>query len=477
MKSLSARLILGFLGVIVFVLCSVGAILLLILQRNPQEQRLTYLELSAQARLVGGILKRAPRLFASPQDTYARLAEVAENQGVRVAWAGTDDRIVYDSVRDASGRGEWVARQPDLLSELTRGPGAQRSGRIREDATTWLVVAQPVQDLENRLVGHLILAQPAPALAFLDRFRQTLLRPMIQAGLAALAVGVLLAGVLSHSIARPLQKVSAAARAIATGDLSARAPDEEGPEEVRNLARTFNEMASRVEASQQTQRDLVANIAHDLRTPLTSIQGFAQALYDGTAMTPETQRQAATAIYEESQRMHRMVNTLLDLARFEAGEVQLAQEPVDLVMLAQKRLQHIAPQAAQAQITLSLEPTVSHLVVTGDQGRLEQVIDNLLSNAVTHTPAGGQVTVRLEEKLPWAILSVSDTGRGIPPQDLHRIFERFYRSDRARTGSGTGLGLAIVQEIVNAHQGQVQAESVLDLGTKFTVFLPLDLQE
>jgi len=220
------------------------------------------------------------------------------------------------------------------------------------------------------------------------------------------------------------------------------------------------------------QRDLVANVAHDLRTPLTSVEGFAQALVDGTAVTPAAQRQAAGAIYEEAGRMRRMVNQLLDLARFEAGQVQVERAPVDLAALARKRTQVWEPQAGEAGIALRVEVSGAPVVVAGDEGRLAQVLDNLLSNALKYTEAGGRVTVSVTGTPSEVLLTVADTGEGIPSEALERIFERFYRGDPSRGGESTGLGLAIVREIVRAHAGTICAESVVDVGSKFTVRFP-----
>jgi heavy metal sensor kinase len=340
---------------------------------------------------------------------------------------------------------------------------------VREGGRRWLLVALPWPQSEKSR-GILIAASPAPAFSALRQFRNVLLRPLFQAGLLGLALSALLAFVITRSVARPLQQVAAAADAIAQGDLEARAPVA-GPEEVQALACSFNEMSRQVEASRLAQRDLVANVAHDLRTPLTSVEGFAQALVDGTAATPAAQRQAAAAIYEEAGRMRRMVNQLLDLARFEAGQIQVERAPVDLAALARKRARVWEPQAKEAGITLRVEVSGAP-VVAGDEGRLIQLLDNLLSNALRYTKAGGRVTVSVASTPPEVVLAVADTGEGIPPEALERIFERFYRGDPSRGGESTGLGLAIVREIVRAHGGTIQAESVVDVGSKFTVRFP-----
>ena len=233
-------------------------------------------------------------------------------------------------------------------------------------------------------------------------------------------------------------------------------------------------MAERVEAAQRSQRDFVANVSHELKTPLTSIQGFSQALLDGTASTPETTARAAYVIHDEAERMRRMVDELLTLARFDAGEVVMARERLELGPLLQACVERMAPQAQAAGVALERD-VPEPLSVTGDGDRLAQVFANLLDNALTHTPTGGRVTLaaRRAERTPVVEVMVTDTGTGIPAEALSRLFERFYQVDQARPrGRGAGLGLAIVKEIVEAHGGTIAAESVVGLGSKFTVCLP-----
>lgn len=182
--------------------------------------------------------------------------------------------------------------------------------------------------------------------------------------------------------------------------------------------------------------------------------------------------------------MARLVDGLLDLARIEAGQVVMAREPVELSSLLRDCAEKMTPRAQHADVQLEVQPQ-GEVVVAGDRDRLAQVLDNLLDNALSHTPSGGRITLaarslpeeagRRGEQPPFfAEITVSDTGEGIPPEDLSRIFERFYRGDKSRgkTRRGAGLGLAIVREIIHAHGGQIRAESVVGLGTKFSIILP-----
>jgi signal transduction histidine kinase len=239
-------------------------------------------------------------------------------------------------------------------------------------------------------------------------------------------------------------------------------------------------------------------VSHELKTPLTSIQGFSQAIMEGATQDEAARRRAAGIIYEEANRMTRLVEDLLDLARIDSGQVVMKKTRLDLGQLLSGTIDRLLPQAAQKQVKLvkqweQLPPVV------GDGDRLAQVFTNFLDNAVRHTPAGGRVTIagRIARNLPrprsvragtvrsdatttqaergdFVEISIADTGPGIPPEELARIFERFYQVDKSRKGGqGTGLGLAIAKEIIESHSGYVRPESIEGVGTKITVLLPI----
>jgi signal transduction histidine kinase len=290
---------------------------------------------------------------------------------------------------------------------------------------------------------------------------------------------------MAYWIAHPLERVARAAEDVAGGTYDQQL-EIDAPTEVARLATSFNRMARQVKATLQSQRDLVANVSHDLRTPLTSIQGFSQALLDGTARDPAAQQQAAAIINEEARRMRRLVDDLLDLARLEAGQVSLAREPVDVAGLLRACAARLALQAEQVGVDLKVQVAPSLPVVMGDPDRLGQVFGNLADNALKyarHASGGGQVVLQAEQRDRLLVCSVIDNGPGIAAEDLPRIFERFYQVDRSRARraastsyammGGTGLGLAIAREIVRAHGGRIWAESVEGLGSRFTVELPI----
>ena len=294
---------------------------------------------------------------------------------------------------------------------------------------------------------------------------------VLRAGLVALLASVVLAWLIARWVAAPLQRTAAAARAVAAGDYGQRLQPT-GPDEAHSLAASFNEMVQQVQGSQQAMRDFVANVSHELKTPLTSIQGYAQALLDGAAVNPQ---HAAGVIHDEAERLGSLVQELLDLAKLDTGQAALDRKPVDLAAILAAIQERLSLKANQRGVALeNYAKTVPTLI--GDGDRLAQVFTNLIDNALKHTPAGGAVKLATELEPGWITVHVDDSGPGIPPNELSRIFERFYQLDKARSGSGprgVGLGLAISKEIVQAHGGTIRAQSTVGHGSRFSVRLPI----
>jgi two-component system sensor histidine kinase ResE len=220
-------------------------------------------------------------------------------------------------------------------------------------------------------------------------------------------------------------------------------------------------------------KDFVANVSHELRTPLSMLQGYSEAIVDGIAATPEDHKELARIIYDESVRMTKLVNELLDLARMEAGHVELNVETIELRSYLERIQRKFSSLARERGIALLLDISSGQTHVPIDPDRMEQVLTNLIDNALRHTPNDGMVTIRVRGEQPL-LLEVSDTGSGIPQADLPFVFERFYKADKARTRgrAGTGLGLAIAKNIVEAHGGTISVQSKQGEGTTFTISLP-----
>jgi signal transduction histidine kinase len=283
---------------------------------------------------------------------------------------------------------------------------------------------------------------------------------------------------------RRLSELQNAARALGAGQLGVRAP-ESGRDEVTALSRAFNDMATQLELrtqalenADQTRRQLLADVSHELSTPLAAIRGYVETL--GMRELPlddATRHRYLRIVNDESERLEHIIGDLLDLARLEGGGGSWRVEEVAASHLLQRVRHRHAPGVAEKQINLvtSQHPEVASL--SGDPNRIEQALQNLVANAVRHTPAGGTVTVSALPGDGVVILRVDDTGPGIPPEHLPHVFDRFYKVDKSRTGtplpSGSGLGLSIVQAIVTRHGGTVVASNLTSGGARVEISLPV----
>jgi len=277
---------------------------------------------------------------------------------------------------------------------------------------------------------------------------------------------------LSRSISRPLARITRASEEMARGHYEQQIPVE-SQDEIGRLAAAFNLMAKQVAHSHRTLREFLADISHELRTPLTSIRGFSQAMTDGSLQTPAEYAEAGQVIHEEAGHMARLVEDLLYLSRMEAERLTGERHPVDLRALAGACVRRIERRAAAREVVLAFDAAATPTIL-GEPHRLEQVVDNLLDNALKHTPAGGRITVRLspEGAGRGVRLTVHNTGSVIPPEEQERVFDRFYRGQGAASAEGSGLGLAIARRIVEAHGGQIGVTSTPEDGTTFWVWLP-----
>jgi signal transduction histidine kinase len=291
---------------------------------------------------------------------------------------------------------------------------------------------------------------------------------VVAAVVVAAVASVLLAIFMARMLARPLAEVGAAARRIAEGDYAARVP-REGPDELASLADSFNQMAASLERQEAMRRDFIANAAHELRTPLTNLQGYLEALRDGVITAD---RSTYESLWEEAERLVRLSHSLDALAEGDAATTPRRLEEIDLVAAVRVALDLAQPILERARLHLVVD-LPGPLPARANPDALAQVLANLFSNAARYTPAGGTVTVRAERGASDLLVSISNTGDGIPPADLERVFERFYRVEKSRDRArgGAGIGLAIVKQLVEAGGGRVGAES-REGQTRFWFSLP-----
>lgn len=402
---------------------------------------------------------------------------------------------MYAQVR-ASG-GTVVAQNPAWSESGHPKLPADVSERIDRPFTVrgtggsqWRILAAPVAD------GILVLAF---SLEEIDRTVRRLVAIDVIVGLLVLGVLVGLGMWVVRASLRPLSAVEETAGAIAAGDLSRRVPQADPRTEMGRLGRSLNTMLAQIEAafgaraeseaaarrseetarrSEERMRRFIADASHELRTPLTAIRGFAEFYRQGAARSPAELGRLIGRIEETAARMGLLVEDLLLLARLDRQR-PIERRPVDLLAVAADSVQEARVLAPERKIDLLVEGGLAYQV-RGDEARLRQVLGNLLANAVTHTPKGTPVEVRLSpgtlRRAPAVIVEVADSGPGLSPEQSERVFERFYRADdaRSRADGGTGLGLAIVAALVAAHEGLVEADSTPGEGATFRVVLPLD---
>lgn len=353
-------------------------------------------------------------------------------------WAQHLTAVRFQAYMERVRRGEvpWLAEQPPHVREL------------------WLQNLRP----SSRLFR-------VSQRKFLAAFNQSLWLGGLTAATVAVLAGLWLAG----RMARPLGDLRAAARAIASGRLDHRVRATGG--EIGEVAEAFNAMAARLEADERLRREFLAAVAHELRTPLANVQAHLEAFLDGVAEpTPER----IAALHTQTVLLNRLVSDLRDLTLAQAGALPLQKTRVDLVDVCREVVEALQPWFEERGLSAEVRAE-GPVHAWGDPQRLRQVVQNLVHNAVRFSPPGGRVEVRLAAEGGWAEVAVADEGPGIPPEELERVFEPFYRADpaRSRQGGGSGLGLAVVKHLVLAHGGTVRAERRPEGGSRFVVRLPV----
>ncbi len=370
---------------------------------------------------------------------------------------------------------------PRSVEKVFQGERVVGRGHNPFFETEVIVAGIPLQR-NGQVVGALFIHAPvAPLAANLKALQQVALYAL----LAGLAAASLLSFLFSRRLTGPLLEMNQVARAMAAGDfgrrISLRSEDELDllAASLNTLSEKLQEKIAALERVDRNRREFVANVSHELRTPLTIIQGYAEAIQDGLARREGREEEYLANILEEVQRLRRLVDDLLDLRQMEAGQIKMKKEPVDLAALVRRAADRLAPAAGEKGIVLRCTVAEDLPPAAGDADRLEQVLINLVDNAVRYTPPEGKIEVSARygrEPVPGCLLvTVSDTGPGIPEDELPLIWERFYKADKARrrAGAGSGLGLAIAKQIVELHGGTIDVMSRPGEGTSFAFSLPV----
>jgi two-component system, OmpR family, sensor kinase len=479
MLSLRVKLTLYYLAILTAVLILFGSSIY------------AYLYYSLQTTIdesLGYQLKRIERNLAASSGS-----EVNDHS----ALSGDDDEHLLQlsphliQIIDDQGRitDETVSpRRPNLEVEIERlrllevGKNYFETVRLN-DGNDLRVATRRVKDQADVGGYYIRLGQ---SLETLDAARRRMLIILGIAVPVALLLGSYGGLLLANQALRPVDRITRAAEQISTGDLTERVPMSAKMDEIGRLIVTFNQMISRLQAAFERQKQFTSDASHEMRTPLAVMRGDIEIALRRERSADEYKR-VLTSNLEEIVRLSRLVEDLLMLARADYGQLELRHEPVDLNRLCQQMVEYISPLAQQKGQDIlyyqlngrAPEPVTvdsGEIKISGDMQRIKQLLLNLLDNAIKYTDFGGKVSLELKTEGKCAVITIADTGRGIPPEDLPHIFERFFRRSKTtsdRSATGFGLGLSIVKWIVDSHSGKITAQSEVGRGTTFTVKFPL----
>ncbi len=474
MQTIRTRLSLNYLIVLFFGMTLAGALVWLAvgeLYVDTQRENLL-----AQAKLIAASLQDST-LPAQPAEPYLQTSNVmpgihtrliGDSGAVLVGLPLSDEMIQLPlGEQSASIPPEELVQRPEIESALKGIPATSIRRVVRNQQVLYAAAPVHAQRSSGQITGIVYIATPLPSGGLPAR--------MILQLLGAVFVALLLAGIagrlLARKIATPLEGLAKAAVAISKGDLKQAVPANSDISELHSLSQTFNEMAESLHQSDEAKKAFIADVTHELRTPLTVIKGTIETLEDGALDDLEGRGSLLSSMMRETDRLIRMVNELLVLTRADAGALKLNIQDLDLTELARMRCENMRLLAERQYVELKVVGDSN--LVSADPDRLSQVLDNLLDNAIRHSPENSTITVTIKPKNDGIECSVSDQGVGISAKSLPFVFERFYRveTSRDRISGGTGLGLAIVRALVTAHGGKISAQSVEGSGTTITFWL------
>ena len=482
MQTIRARLSLNYLLVLALGMTLASVLAWLAVERlYIDTQRANLL---AQAGLMAAALQ-GNALPGEPVQPYSQAANVApgihtrllSESGAVVVGLPLSNEFTQAPAAEqyASIPTSELVQRPEIASAL-KGVPATAIRRVLDNRRV-LYAAAPAYGEDGKIAGVIYLATPLPAAGL----PADLILQLIGAMLIAVLLAALFGGLLARKIALPLEGLAGAAGAISQGNLQQRVAINSKITELHSLEQTFNEMVQNLRQSDEAKKAFIADVTHELRTPLTVIKGTIETLEDGALDDTEGRGPLLTSMARETERLIRLVNELLVLTRADAGSLQLDMQTLDLEEFVRSRCEVFSGLAARRDITWKHETdcaaggsSQSATLVQADPDRLSQVIDNLLDNAIRHSPERAMITVTIKPAEGGVECSVRDQGTGIPAQHLSFIFERFYRVDasRNRKEGGTGLGLAIARALIHAQGGVIRAQSVEGQGTTITFWLP-----
>lgn len=458
------KLYAGYVLIILF--CT--AIVSLMIARQMQEDSLVEIEksLNSQAMIIRESI--LPALTSGQiDDLQQRILQIAGNIDTRITIISEGGTVLADSQQDPVTMDNHRER-PELQQAHKSGLGVVT--RFSETLSKSMrYMAMPIDDAHHQY-GFIRVALP---LSQIDQRLNRLQNIAIVAAILTAIIALMLGFWIARSFAAPLSRMTKIAQLFSEGDYKQRL-EIDRQDEIGELAKTLNLFAETAEQREVIRKDFIANASHELKTPVTAIQGITETLLEDTSMNKETRQRFLQKVNSQSIRLSQLISDLLALSRLESSSTE-SFENIDLKEVIEDSCNVLQPFAIEKGLSLGVQCPETKVVISGDEESLNQLLINLLDNAIKYTPEGGKVTVLLTTNDEQAIIEVKDNGIGIEPAEQQRIFERFFRVDKARskTLGGTGLGLSIVKHIVIRHQGHIILESASGQGSLFRVTLPL----
>lgn len=451
--SLQFRILLAFLLVIVV---AIGTVSIFVLQNTGSE--LEQFDIRAEQNLAdrtGFLLSQYYSLNNMSWDGVQSIVEqMGTAEGQHLVLTDADGIIVANSEGNSLGKtfNTSASGIPLLLSMSSMWGGRQ------------------MPSIPGTLIGTLYI-NPENTAPLTRGLADTINKFLLWGGLLAIAIALILTLILSRRISAPIRILTTTARKLGKGDFSQRVPSK-GKGEIAELSLAFNSMADDIERNEKLRQNLVADTAHELRTPLTNLRGYLEAIKDDVIKPDAT---TINSLYEEASLLTRLVDDLQELALADASELKLAIQADDISSVIKRAVVSSQSQANDKGISLVIELPDKLPLCNIDSQRIAEVLHNLISNAITHTPQDGTITISAREVEHYVEVTVADTGEGIPAEELENIFERFYRVDRSRSRrtGGSGLGLTIAKRLVEAQGGKISVQSEQGKGSRFTFTVPI----
>jgi signal transduction histidine kinase len=488
-RSIFSKQLVVFISIIIFSYAVSGVTLFYTLDRYVSEEKIKSLEKSgeeissylevylenASNPVVEAMLLRVLELYSGNTSSYIW---VVNNNGY-IAYSSPSVQDMPDSIRkNIKVEGQYYKFADDRqYKKAFTGvdPVVERGdfyGLFKDTGWSWLMVEKPFKytnkEGKTEIVAAVFLSTP---ITEINKTRTAVFNFFIISFSISVTISFALVYFFSLRLSKPLKQINNAAKVIAGGEFSKRL-DINSRDEIGELAKSFNQMVTALENLEDMRRSFIANVSHELRTPMTSIKGFIEGILDGT-IPPEKQRDYLMIVKDESVRLNRLVNDLLDLARMESGELKLNLKAFNINELLRRCVIKLENLIVSKNLQVEANFEEEDIYVNADPDAIERVVLNLIHNAVKFIPEGGKITISVSYHKDKVHVSIEDTGIGIDKDEIDRIWERFYKSDksRSRDKTGTGLGLAIIKNLINDHHQNIWVESELGKGTKFTFTL------